>query len=54
LRLNLNKGEYIECGPQMIQIGGEDVNEVEQFKYLGFLISSDGKTLTAKRVPMQH
>jgi hypothetical protein len=52
LQLNIKKTEYMECGPQTdrtISIGGEDLKKVEQFKYLGSLVCSDGDSLPDTR-----
>ena len=52
LRLNTKKTEYFESGLQndgTINIDGEDLKKVMQFKYLGSVISSDGETLPDAR-----
>uniref|UniRef100_A0A914X4N9 Reverse transcriptase domain-containing protein n=1 Tax=Plectus sambesii TaxID=2011161 RepID=A0A914X4N9_9BILA len=52
LRLNIKKTEYMECGPQTdgtISIGGEELKKVEQFKYLGSLICSNGDSFPDAR-----
>ncbi|XP_063165402.1 uncharacterized protein LOC134501489 [Candoia aspera] len=52
LQLNIKKMEYMECDPQTdgtISIGGEDLKKVEQFKYLGSLICSNGDSFPDAR-----
>jgi hypothetical protein len=52
LHLNVKKTEYMECGPQTdgtIQIDNQDLNKVEQFKYLGSLVNSNCDTLLDAR-----
>lgn len=48
-RLNIKKTEYMECGPQMdgtTNIHGDDLKKVEQFKYFGSTICSNGDSLS--------
>lgn len=52
MRLNITKTEYLECGLQTdgtINISGEDLKKVTQFKYLGSVMSSDGEPLPTTR-----
>ncbi|EYC26912.1 hypothetical protein Y032_0009g423 [Ancylostoma ceylanicum] len=50
LRLNIEKTEYMECGPRIkdgtICVDGNDLKKVECFKYLGSKIASTGDILS--------
>lgn len=48
MQLNILKTEYLESGDQTdssISIGGQQLNKVTEFKYLGSFISSDGSMI---------
>jgi hypothetical protein len=52
MRLNIEKTEYLECGPQTngtIVIDGKDLKKVDNFKYLGTVINNAGESSNAVR-----